>query len=560
MQRRIEERESTRTATAPATPAPVASVTPVASGELPALVVVPPPTPNGGLHVGHLSGPYLYADVYRRSLARRGAPSSLAFHTDVHQSYVARAARAKGVAPEILAEDASAEIREALSLADIDVTLHGNTQNGYATFVHRFFAPLLRSEAVARRDIAYPADASGRPLAEAWVSGHCPTCLASTCGGICEVCGHPNAPADLIATSPLGPADQADGQSRPLEVGRTVTVPTLVFRLEPFRAALAAHFAPLLGRLRPALRHLLESLLAKDLPEIPLTLPSGWGCRCDVLGDGQVYNPWLELLPAHLYFAERTAHPWTAASAPILFFGFDNSFFYTLVHGALLLARGDYALPRHYVTNEFYELGDTKFSTSLGNAVWAQDALRTHTPDALRYFLARTNPAFQRSSFEEARVAPTVERELHGPLRALIALRATLAPGVAADERATLARFSPYLERLESLYAPEVFDLRALAVALVGALPALSRLAEQGLVTRRGLDGVLVRWASLASPIVPRTGKAILAMVASGEPGGLPPGPGKTGGLPPGPGKTAAEASRLAAAAVSAALVGKEPS
>jgi len=111
---------------------------------------------------------------------------------------------------------------------------------------------------------------------------------------------------------------------------------------------------------------------------------------------------------------------WSATDAPILFFGFDNSYFYAIAHTVLLLASDKaYALPRHYVTNEFYELGHLKFSKSRNHVVWATCAFRKWKPDALRYYVSKTNPSYQRSSFDVGRVIPTISRDLVEPLRAI---------------------------------------------------------------------------------------------------------------------------------------------
>jgi methionyl-tRNA synthetase len=468
---------------------------PVSSPSLmsPSLVVVPPPTPNGSLHVGHLSGPYLYADVYRRARARWGQRTSLPFHTDVHQSYVATAAARRGTSPAALAESATADIRQALALADIPVTVHGVVDADYVAFVRSFFDTIRSQDGFVPGSVTLPRDASGLPLFEAWVSGRCPVCLAATCGGICEVCGHPNGHADLLTR------DRLD----------TVKVPALLLRLEQFRPGLEAHFAPVLRTMRPSLRGLLLRLFESPLPNVPVTLPGTWGCRATMFAGDHVYNPWLELLPAHLFFASRTEHPWTINDAPILFFGFDNSWYYTLVHAALLLAHGGYALPRHYVTNEFYELGDLKFSTSLGHVVWAKDALETTASDALRYYVARTNPAYQRTSFDPAQVERTVARDVIEPLRAVLDKRRDLAGAGSRngdhDSDRDGDRFGTYFDRLEAMYEPNAMDLRGAALGLASGLPALLETVRD----RSELDDALARWASLAAPLIPRTAAAL---------------------------------------------------
>src|SRR5689334_25432389 len=89
-----------------------------------ALVIAPPPTPNGDLHVGHLSGPYLRADIYTRYLRMRGIEAYYLTGVDEHQSYVAFKAEQLGCSPAATADRFAEAILESLQAAQIEVDLY----------------------------------------------------------------------------------------------------------------------------------------------------------------------------------------------------------------------------------------------------------------------------------------------------------------------------------------------------------------------------------------------------------------------------------------------------
>jgi methionyl-tRNA synthetase len=353
------------------------------------LIIAPPPTPNGDLHVGHMSGPYLAGDFYKRFLAREGITAHYVLSTDDHQSYVDTTAGRLGLPRDELVARSRREIWDSLQTYAIGVDHFGAPDGDYPAYIARYFRALSEAGLCAVRDVEVLFDrTTGTFPVEAFVSGFCPTCLDATCGGICESCGHPNACVDLVGL------DRAR-----YEVRRE---PRLVLDLEQFRPELDEHLTGLPNR--PALARLIAALLAGRLEPFVLSYRTGRGvgAGCAGLPDQQI-NVWGEMGPGHMYYLEQVVGPLDPADHYVQFMGFDNSYFYVVVHVALALAgrRCGYPwpLPAAVVTNQFYALESAKFSTSKGHLVWARDLAKEFTTDAIRLFLALHGPEYQEASF-----------------------------------------------------------------------------------------------------------------------------------------------------------------
>ncbi|RKH68301.1 class I tRNA ligase family protein [Corallococcus llansteffanensis] len=355
------------------------------------LIIAPPPTPNGDLHVGHMSGPYLAADIYKRYIGQHGRTARYTVSTDDNQSYVdTTARRLKTDVPSLLAKS-RAEVRDSLLTYSIGVDHFGEQDAAYPGFVTAFFEKLLAAGFVENADVEvfYDTKRHTYPV-EAYISGRCPTCLDSTCGGICEACGHPNACTDLLEVN-----------TPDLEVRREAR---LIFRLEPFRAELEEHLLRVMKTHRPALKALIASMLASPLAPFVLSYKTGRGISAGFAGlPDQQLNVWAEMYPGHFYFLTKAAGKVQGDDDYVQAMGFDNSYFYVFVHVALALAGRrcgvDWPLPKAFITNQFYNLDSAKFSTSKGHLVWARDLAREYNTDVIRLYLALHGPEFQEANF-----------------------------------------------------------------------------------------------------------------------------------------------------------------
>ncbi|MDT0391750.1 class I tRNA ligase family protein [Streptomyces dubilierae] len=373
-------------------------------GQRPVFVFSTPPTPNGDLHLGHLSGPYLGADAFVRFQRLNGVEAWHLTGSDDFQSYVAERARRDGRTPAETAAHFSAEIAATLALMDIrpDQYTVTNADPSYSDGLRAFFSRLVGSGSVGLRGTPALFDAeTGDYLYEVDVSGGCPGCSGPTSGNICEECGEPNLCADLAE-----PRTRRTGAAPRRGEAVRYCLP-----LHEFRDDIAAHHA--LGRVPARLRELAQRVFSGDRLDLPLTHPSDWGVRPAEGGaDGQVVWVWPEMSYGFLHGIEALGRglgkQWRA-DAPeqdwkiVHFFGYDNSFYHSLLYPALYkLAFPGWEPDIDYHVNEFYLLEHRKFSTSRRHAVWGKDVLTEDSVDAVRFFLARTRPEGRRTNFDPA--------------------------------------------------------------------------------------------------------------------------------------------------------------
>ena len=375
------------------------------------IVTLPPPTPNGGLHVGHMSGPFLAGDVFAKAARLQGSTCFTTCYSDVNQSYVRVTAERQNRDPHKLAAHWTLDIQETLLSYGVELSDYfapDTTGNAYIRdlFINLYERGVLKKKAFP---VFYSQDTK-QYLDEAGVSGLCPVCLAACKCGICEACG-----SLTNATSLLEPHVTVGGSTN-LDVNY---VEILVLELETLRPEIEAFYA---GNRRFRTRYLwlVEDALRTTLPDFPITLPGNWGVPIDHHDfPEQTINAWPELMAELIYSYRRALERDSAlGSAPafVNFFGFDNSYFYALVHLALLSQIDDGRwLPHATVINEFYNLDHAKFSTSNNHSIWSRDLAKRHSIDAIRFYGAFNAPGFEKANFNEGDMKKVVDERLLKP-------------------------------------------------------------------------------------------------------------------------------------------------
>jgi methionyl-tRNA synthetase len=455
------------------------------------IVVAATPTPNGDLHLGHLAGPYLSGDIYTRYLRATGRPAVYTTCTDDSQSYVVSTARRHGTTPEALCATSTEAI--ARSLRAMGISMAGLPPIGadYRRSVLDFVTALHSAGRLRARRVRLPvASRAGTYLFDGLVAGTCPICLAGSCGGACESCGHPNNFDELLdPRSTLDPSDPVTYREETI----------LVLPMEEYRDRLTAYYAAHEGRWRPHAMRLVKELLAKPLPDVPVTIPGDWGVPAPFAETpGQVVYPWVEAIPAVMYSTWWSAgghdaavdEHWRAAHGArlVYFHGFDNVYHWGLLDLVLLMAHGDrYVLPADNVCNEFYDLDGEKFSTSRGHLVLGVELLAEVPRDIVRCYLALTAPEQQRTNFRRDALREVMTRRLVKPWHDLAdALAMAL---VGADRSTPLAttsagrrRAAAMRDRFLSCYELPGFSTVRAAETVLGHLARLRVLADDALV------------------------------------------------------------------------------
>jgi methionyl-tRNA synthetase len=428
-------------------------------GDRPIFAFSTPPTPNGGLHIGHLSGPYLGTDAFVRFQRMNGRTVWHLAATDDHQSYVAECARREGRLPEEVAVHYAADIAATLALMDIepDQVVHTSQDELYRPALQAFFSRIIGDGRIVPAEGAALFDGdTGRYLYEPYVHGRCPTCGAGAGGNICEECGEPNVCVDLI-----------DPQSSTGTVPpRAGTITRYMLPLHELRADVLEHHH--VGRVPVRVRELAHRIFARERFDVALTHPSDWGVppvQPDV--PDQVIWVWIELAFGFLWGIEtlgrRLGTGWRA-DAPsddwkiVHFLGYDNTFYHSMLSPALYkLASPEWTPDVDYHLNEFYLLDGDKFSTSRRHAIWGKDILGPHSVDGIRFYLALTRPETQRTNFTIAEYERVVQDTLVGTWQQWLAdLGGRVEKqygGVVPDAGIWTPEHTAFLARLESRLA-----------------------------------------------------------------------------------------------------------
>jgi methionyl-tRNA synthetase len=444
------------------------------------IVFASPPTPNGDLHLGHLSGPYSGADVLARARRLIGEEALYLVGSDIHQSYVQEKAREQGVEPLALATSFDEEISRLLDVMGFsnagyvrprDCDLHAERVADFISVLHR------DGKVEARTEDCLHCPRCDRYLFAAHVTGVCAHCGDDDCdAGLCEKCAWPNAGADL-----RDPRCNHCGGPATL---RPVT--RLVFPLSRYADQLREYHR--LVVMSPQLESLVDELIQHGLPDIAVTHVTDWGVPVPVDGFAdQRVDVWAEMVPG--YFAElaetlratgRDPRDWRQAwneATVAQFFGWDNGYFHTLLFPALMMAYDPgLRLPAAFCTNEFFLLDDEKFSTSREHAIWGSDLLAEVPADVVRFALARDRPQFSRTNFTLERFHDLADGVLAGEwqgwLSQLIAALDEHAGGRIPEgtPTATQRRFVDGLDTLAAdglaAYSVEQFSPRRAARAL----------------------------------------------------------------------------------------------
>lgn len=427
-----------------------------------ALVCCPPPTPNGGLHLGHLAGPYVRADMLVRALRSMGRQARHMTGTDDNQSYIAAAARLSSSDPVQVATTQGDAIAATLRAAGVSLDRFTRPviDAGHTDRINELFARVAASPAVVEeeRETAYcvRCDLS---LHQAFALGDCPYCSVSSVGEICEACGRPNEawrledPRCRICDSPAVTRT---------ERGLWLDMAVYADRLRTYLAGTDAG---------PDLRALVENLLndPAGLPRYRLTRTTDWGVSWNE-ETGQAVDAWVDLALTFLDAARAEATDNGPADVT-LFLGYDNSFYYAVLLPILAFAAGlEEYLPTAFVTNKFLHLDGEKFSTSRNHAIWADDILSTVGPDAVRLALLRRAPEGRVTQITQDEADRLEQDPLYrgthdwlAGFRTLIEEFGTGVPGTGAwtDAHREFYRYLDSLtQQLDGLLVPAAFSAR----------------------------------------------------------------------------------------------------
>ena len=375
------------------------------------------PYANGPLHLGHVAGCYLAADVFARYHRMRGHDVLMVSGSDTHGTPITIRADQEGITPAEVVERYHAEFLETWKRLGItfDLFTHTNTEN-HERVVHDIFLSLLEKGYIYTDNmlLAY-CPGCQRFLPDRYVEGVCPHCAYNRArGDQCDQCGHTLDPQELHEAFCIlcGGAPE--------------------FReSEHFFLKLSAFEQPLLEWIREQphwrsnVSNQTRSFLEGGLKDRAITRDLTWGVPIPLEGyDGKRIYVWFEAVIGYLSAAvewaanlgqeSRWEDFWKdSATRSYYFIGKDNIPFHSIIWPAMIMGYGnDLNLPFDVPANEFLSLENRKFSTSQNWAVWAPDYLDRYDPDPLRYLLSINMPETGDADFSWAEFVRRNNEEL----------------------------------------------------------------------------------------------------------------------------------------------------
>lgn len=381
------------------------------------LVAVAWPYAQGPLHLGHLAGANLPADIYARFRRSVGDDVIMVSGSDVHGTPITVKADELGISPEEVAAKYHAEFLDAWDALDIQWDLYTTTgTDTHRRVAQEFFLRLLENGYLySKTTEQFYDEQEGRFLPDRYVEGTCPHCgYREARGDQCDNCGRTLDPTELI--DPLS------------KFSRT---PPVLRETEHYFWKLSAFEDPLLEWLedkegwRPHVRNFAIGMIKDGLHDRSFTRDLDWGIPLPVddLGPGKSIYVWWEAVMGYLSapqeWAERRGTPdawkawWLDPDAESYYFlGKDNVPFHAIYWPALIMGHGDLNLPTDVPANQFLTFGGAKASKSRGIGrplSWYLEHLDT---DGLRYAIARSLPETSDSDLSDDEVVRSINDEL----------------------------------------------------------------------------------------------------------------------------------------------------
>ncbi|MBO4916910.1 MAG: methionine--tRNA ligase [Bacteroidales bacterium] len=366
------------------------------------LVTCALPYANGPVHIGHLAGVYVPADIYVRYLRMRGEDVLYVCGSDEHGVPITIKARQQGCTPQDIVDKYHGIIKESFTGLGINFDIYGRTSSAvHADNASGFFRKLYEEGKFVTRESEQYYDPEAKTfLADRYIVGTCPKCgNEGAYGDQCEKCGSTLSPEELI-----NPKSKLSG-AEPVKKKTT----HWYLPLQDYEQWLREWILEGHTEWRPNVYGQVKSWLDGGLQPRAVTRDLDWGVPVPVEGaEGKVLYVWFDA-PIGYISNTRELLPqsweswWKSPDTKLVhFIGKDNIVFHCIVFPSMLKAYGDgYVLPENVPANEFLNLEGDKISTSRNWAVWAHEYLEQFPgkEDVMRYVLTANAPETKDNDF-----------------------------------------------------------------------------------------------------------------------------------------------------------------
>lgn len=365
------------------------------------LVTTALPYANGPVHIGHLAGVYVPADIYVRYLRLKGEEVLFIGGSDEHGVPITIKAKKEGVTPQDIVDRYHGIIKKSFEELGISFDIYSRTTSKihYETAADYFKKLYEKGEFVEKTSEQYYDEEAGQFLADRYITGTCPHCKnPNAYGDQCEACGTSLSPLDLIE-----PKSAISGSKPVLRETKHWYLP-----LDKHEAWLRQWILEDHKEWKTNVYGQCKSWIDMGLQPRAVSRDLDWGVPVPVEGaDGKVLYVWFDAPIGYISNTKELLPNdwekwWKDESTRMLhFIGKDNIVFHCIVFPAMLKADGSYILPDNVPANEFLNLEGDKISTSRNWAVWLHEYLEEFPgkQDVLRYVLTANAPETKDNDF-----------------------------------------------------------------------------------------------------------------------------------------------------------------
>ncbi len=365
------------------------------------------PYANGGIHIGHLAGVYVPADIYTRYLRLKNQEVIFIGGSDEHGVPVTQRARKEGITPQDVVDRYHNIIKDSFKEFGISFDVYSRTTSDiHHKFAAEFFRKLYDDgKLVEQTTKQFFDEKTGKFLTDRDVVGECPYCHKQAYGNQCEEgCGRALEPTELI-----NPRSKETGEPPILKETKNWYLP-----LNEYQQWLREWILENHKEWRPNVYGQCKSWLDMDLQPRAMTRDLDWGIPVPVEGaDGKVLYVWFDAPIGYISntkeLCDKEPEKWGSwenwwqdeDTRLVHFIGKDNIVFHCIIFPVMMKAHGKYVMPDNVPSNEFLNLEDDKISTSRNWAVWLHEYLADFPgkQDVLRYVLTANAPETKDNNF-----------------------------------------------------------------------------------------------------------------------------------------------------------------
>ena len=363
------------------------------------------PYANGPIHIGHLAGVYIPADIYTRYLRSKGVDVLFIGGSDEHGVPITIKARQQGVSPQEIVDKYHEMIKKSFADFGISFDIYSRTSNKiHHETASEFFKTMYdKGEFIEKTSLQYYDEESHQFLADRYITGTCPHCgYEKAYGDQCENCGTSLSPNDLI-----NPRSALSGNKPVRKETKHWYLPLNNYQDWLHEWIIEGHK----NDWKPNVYGQCKSWLDHGLQPRAVTRDLDWGVKVPLEGtEGKVLYVWFDApigyISATREWGEQNNKDWEPYwkdkdTRLIHFIGKDNIVFHCIMFPAMLKQEGSYILPDNVPAFEFMNLENDKISTSRNWAVWLHEYLEEFPgkQDVLRYILTTNAPETKDNDF-----------------------------------------------------------------------------------------------------------------------------------------------------------------